>query len=146
VYEKFAAAENLYTTGFAMFVRWQRRKRRSRAFGLGRGADIHWAAILAESTRIHGRPRQQHIAYLGGITNSAIEIVAQRALFWQEVGQRLDNLANRTSNKDRMRIEEAIAKKVPRLTRVEYDECFARWTALDTDDFSKPSFQVCGIV
>ena len=52
-----------------MFVRWQKRKRKSRAFGGGRDrADTHWAAILAESTRVDGKPTQQHVAYLGGIT------------------------------------------------------------------------------
>ena len=63
-----------------MFVRWQKRKRKSRAFGGGRDrADTHWAAILAESARVNGKPTQQHVAYLGGITDSAIEIAAQRA-------------------------------------------------------------------
>ena len=69
-----------YTLRVLMFVRWQKRKRKSRAFGGGRDrADTHWAAILAESTRVDGKPTQQHVAYLGGITDSAIEIAAQRA-------------------------------------------------------------------
>ena len=86
-----------------MFVRWQKRKRKSRAFG-GRGTDTHWAAILAESSRVAGKPTQQHVAYLGGITDSAIEIAAQRAFFWQEVMQQLDQLANRVLKDDRARI------------------------------------------
>jgi hypothetical protein len=129
-----------------MFVRWQRRKRRFRAFGGGHGTDAHWAAILVESVRVDGKPRQQHIGYLGGITDSANEITFQRAFFWEQVMQRLDDLANRIRGEDRKRVEEAIAKKVPRLTRQEYDYCLARWIAMDTDDFkvAKPSFRVCG--
>jgi hypothetical protein len=40
--------------------------------------DVHWAAVLVEGARVKGKPVQHHIAYLGGITESAIEIVAQR--------------------------------------------------------------------
>lgn len=114
-----------------MFVRWQKRKPRSRAFGPGRGADTHWAAILAESARNDGKPTQQHIAYLGGITDSAIGIAAQRAFFWQEVMRQLDQLANRFLKDDRARIEEAIAEKVPRLTRQEYDEWISHRAGLE---------------
>ena len=131
-----------------MFVRWQKRKRKSRAFGRRRrDADIHWAAILAESARVDGKPTQQHIAYLGGITESAIEIAAQRAFFWREVMRQLDQLANRILKDDRARIEEAIARKVPRLTRQEYKKCITRWTELGLAEFGDmpPSFQVCGV-
>jgi hypothetical protein len=127
-----------------MFVRWQKRKRKSRAFGGGRGTDAHWAAILAESARIDGKPTQQHISYLGGIADSAIEIAAQRAFFWREVMQQLDQ--NRVLKEDRERLEQAIAKKVPRLTRQEYDGCIARWAELGLGtEFSPPSFEVCGV-
>jgi hypothetical protein len=63
-----------------MFVRWQMRTRRSRAFGRDPRTNTHWAAILAESQRIDGKPTQRHVAYLGGITDPAIELPAQRAL------------------------------------------------------------------
>ena len=131
-----------------MFVRWQKRKRKSRAFGGGRDrADTHWAAILAESARVDGKPTQQHVAYLGGITDSAIEIAAQRAFFWREVMRQLDQLANRVLKDNRTQIEEAIAKKVPRLTRQEHKKCITRWTELGLAEFGDmpPSFQVCGV-
>jgi hypothetical protein len=118
-----------------MFVRWQKRKRKSRAFGGGRrDTDTHWAAILAESVRVDGEPTQQHVAYLGGITDSAIEISAQRAYFWASVAQQLDRLANRISKDARARIEDAIEKKVPRLTRKEFDQCLARRAALGLEN------------
>jgi hypothetical protein len=126
-----------------MFVRWQKRKRRFRAFGSGRGTDTHWAAILAKSTRVDGKPTQQHIACLGGINDSAIEIAAQRAFFWQEAMQQLDRLANRISKDDRARIEQAIAKKVPRLTRQEYDAWLVKRAKLGVFESSVP-FEICG--
>jgi hypothetical protein len=42
--------------------------------------------------RIYGKPTERHVAF-GGITDSAIELPAQRAFFWQEVTQQLDQLA-----------------------------------------------------
>ena len=65
-----------------MFVRWQTRERRNRAFGGDKGPGMHWSAILVEGQRIDGKPVQRHVAYLGGITESAIELPAQRAFFW----------------------------------------------------------------
>ncbi len=107
-----------------MFVRWQKRVRRQPAFGgmwkLVEGklirppADTHWAAILVESRRIGGRPRQHHVAYLGGICQSAIdlEIPHQRAYFWLRVIGRLDQLGNQVTPEQRRMIEARIAAKV----------------------------------
>jgi len=125
-----------------MFVRWQTRTRRARAFGRDPNTDTHWAAILAESSRVDGKPTQRHIAYLGGITESAIELPAQRAFFWKEVTQQLDELA--VSKDDRVRIEAAVEAKVPRLTRREYNEWLIRRDRLGMDFGEPPSFQVCG--
>ena len=62
-----------------MFIRWQKRIK-GLAWPWGwRGTDTHWAAILVESLRIDGKPTQKHIAYLGGIIESAIEHPANRA-------------------------------------------------------------------
>jgi hypothetical protein len=127
-----------------MFVRWQKRTRRSRAFGRDpRRTDTHWAAILAESSRVDGKPTQRHIAYLGGITESAIELPAQRAFFWREVALQLDQLA--VSKDDRARIEAAVEAKVARLTRQEYNEWLIHRRGLDMDFGKPPTFQVCGV-
>ena len=125
-----------------MFVRWQTRERRNRAFGGGKGPDMHWSAILVEGQRIDGKPVQRHVAYLGGITESAIELAAQRAFFWKGVTQQLDRLA--VSEDDRARIEAAVEAKVPRLTRREYNEWLIRRDELGMDFGEPPSFQVCG--
>ena len=108
-----------------MYVRWQSRKRRtpmSGRYGKRRRdgitlrstnrQDQHWAVILVENARVNGKPTQRHVAYLGGITDSAIEIRAQRRFFWDAVIAKVDQLANRISREQRRAIEAAIAKKV----------------------------------
>ena len=107
----FTQSENIGN----MFVRWQSRKRSRSEFG--RGPDVRWSAILVEAIRINGKPRQRHTAYLGSITESAIAIVHQRRYFWDEV---LDGL-ERLGIEHTKRIEAAIARKVPRLSREEHE-------------------------
>jgi hypothetical protein len=126
-----------------MFVRWQKRQRRVRAFGRRTGPDTHWAAILVESVRAAGEPTQRHIAYLGGITESAIKLPAQRAFFWQKVVQRLDQLA--LGIYDRMCTEDALEDKVPRLTRKEYNGWLIHRAGLGLGLREPPSFSVCGV-
>jgi hypothetical protein len=106
-----------------MFVRWQSRERRSAAYGRSSAPDVHWAAILVESARVKGKTTQKHIAYLGGIRESAIAIIHQRCWWWDALNKRLDQLGNRISQENRRRIEAAIAKKVRRLSKKQYDQC-----------------------
>jgi hypothetical protein len=140
-----------------MFIRWQKRKRNRPKFGPlghdlrdeygadylrdGRGCllrvradtdelDVAWSVILVESVRVDGKPRQRHVAYLGGITESAIQITAQRLYFWEAVLDGLDRLHNRMSIADRRKIEAAIALKVPRLTREEHEASIANITQI----------------
>jgi hypothetical protein len=131
-----------------MYLRWQSRKRnrpdighygdvirdaegyaalRDRRGGVLRTCrdtgtqDVRWAAIIVESVRIDGKPRQRHVAYLASTTESRIAVVHQRRYFWDEVLDGLDRLMNRMSIEDRTRVEAAIALKVPRLTREEHE-------------------------
>jgi hypothetical protein len=106
-----------------MYLRWQTRKRQSRAFGRKTGPDVHWAAIIVESKRVGGKPTQRHVAYLGGITESAIAVLHQRCWFWEGIVRRLDGLGKRMSSADRRRIEAVVAQKVPRPTKKEYERC-----------------------
>jgi hypothetical protein len=107
---------------YDMFIRWQSRKRRRPAFGHWERPkqDVHWKAVLAESARVNGKPLQRHLAVLGGITDSAIEITAQRCHFWDGVIERLERLGNQITADDRQRIEVQVANKVPRPTPDEY--------------------------
>ncbi|MPZ40611.1 MAG: hypothetical protein GEU95_21680 [Rhizobiales bacterium] len=99
-----------------MFIRWQARKLKKAKFGRGRAGDTAWTAILAESKRVDGRPVQQHIAYLGSITDSAMNLQtpAQRMFFYDHVMEQLAAL--KLAPKVRKAILEAIAKKVPAVT------------------------------
>jgi hypothetical protein len=102
-----------------MYVRWQSRKRRTVKWwqnGTRRKDDMHWSAILVENVRIKGKPTQRHVAYLGGITESAIALdkPAQRIYFWNGVERKLAAL--KLSAKERAAIMQTIAKRVPRVT------------------------------
>ena len=121
-----AVVSQSYTLRFTMYVRWQSRERRRQAFPnpkRRKGPDIHWAAILLESKRIKGKPTQRHIAYIGGITDSAIAIIHQRCWFWDAVQKRLNRLGKEVSPEDRKKIEATIAEKVPRPTKAQYRRC-----------------------
>jgi hypothetical protein len=130
-----------------MYVRWQSRKREQPDIGHcgaeikdarghpvynDRGTylhvradtgtqDVRWVAVVVESVRVNGKPRQRHVAYLASTTESRIAVDHQRRYFWDEVLDGLDRLGNRMSIEDRKRIETAIALKVPRLTREEHE-------------------------
>jgi len=114
-----------------MYIRWQSRKRREPQFGrLGkllyrRGwddyayaregtsqQDIHWRAILVETTRVDGKPKQRHIAYLAGFTDSAVAIPQQQRYLWGRIHERLDRLGNQLSPADRRHIEALLIKKI----------------------------------
>jgi hypothetical protein len=99
-----------------MFIRWITR--------LGQ-QDIAYSLVLAESRRVKGKPKQSHIAYLGGITDFQIEQLSSRCAFWDQVTVAFDRLANRVTPEDRKRFEAAIATKVPRPTAKQH-EAYAR--------------------
>jgi hypothetical protein len=92
-----------------MYVRWQSRKQVL-------GKDVRWTAIAVESERVGGRPTQRHVAYLGGISESAINNLAAQCHFWVDVEKKLDGLGRRMTGKDRNNVEAAVAERIPRPT------------------------------
>jgi hypothetical protein len=87
-----------------MYVRWQH------VF------NKNTTAILVESTRVNGKPRQRHIAYLGSIDYWALNgknDVQYRAQWWHNISSKLDALGNRVLPENRRKIEAALAKEVP---------------------------------
>jgi hypothetical protein len=93
-----------------MFVRWQLYQSQAqnlpewnRRYRLERA---RLKAILVESVRIDGKPRQRHIAFLGSTCIDG----GDRERFWYQVTRRLNKL--RLSPDDRKTIGRAIAKKV----------------------------------
>ena len=105
-----------------MFVRWQSRKHIRPQFGRHGAADVRWTAVVAETRRVDGKPRQRHVAYLGSITERGMQIDLPRCNFWDRVAARLDALGNQITATDRNRIEAAIADKVPRPTPAQYKD------------------------
>src|SRR5262245_60876456 len=95
-----------------MYVRWQSRKQVL-------GKDVRRTAIVVESVRVDGTPTQRHIAYLGGIAESAINNLASQCRFWTNVKNKLDSLGHCITVENRERIEAAVAKTVPRPTNTQ---------------------------
>jgi hypothetical protein len=102
-----------------MFIRWQSRVRAERNdWALREVGDVTWNAILVESVRVNGKPRQNHVAYLGSFSTRQAKIPAQRVYTWEHILDRLDRLSNRITPKDRKKIEAVIASKLgPRPTK-----------------------------
>jgi hypothetical protein len=106
----------LYTT--RMFIRWTSRARRTSEFGPDWWApDVHHRAILAEAVRIDGKPRQRHVAYLVGFTESWARTAHGRVNIWNEISERLDKLGDRITDRDK--VEAAVAMKLPKPTAAE---------------------------
>jgi hypothetical protein len=99
-----------------MYVRWQpcRTAFRVRRY---RGTPAAGYAILVESARIDGKPRQRHIAYLGTVHSKPD--VNYRAWWWHHMTAKLDRLGNVIPPDQRPRIDAALAKRVPLVTAAE---------------------------
>jgi hypothetical protein len=94
-----------------MYVRWINRPRKKQR-------TVHWAAVLVENKWIDGRPTQQHLAYLGGITQADARSAAKRAELWAKATALLDGLGEQVAT-ERAKIEAALAARVPRPTKRE---------------------------
>jgi hypothetical protein len=99
-----------------MFVRWQRRKRRDGVTRLN--------AVLCESRRVDGKPRQEHVAYLAAIDDVWLEQPADdpdanlaRHEFWEKAEKRLGPLGNRLAPEDHHKIRDQLNAKVPMADR-----------------------------
>jgi hypothetical protein len=114
----------LCTTLPGMFIRWHKRQGKT---------DVHWGAVLVEAVRVDGKPRQRHVAYLGGFSERRIDSVDQRRRFWSQVKTRLHALADRLSDEDRNRIIGEIASRV----------LLSRSRAVPTAEHAQPSKLPC---
>jgi hypothetical protein len=85
-----------------MFVRWQTYRSQWR--------DDRLRAVLVESVRVDGKPRQKHIAFLGSIASDSLGNPGLR--FWYDVTSKLKHLGNRVGPEDYERITASIAAKV----------------------------------
>jgi hypothetical protein len=97
-----------------MYVRWQ--TYRSQALNERQAARnderARLKAVLVESVRVHGKPRQRHVAFLGSLTFEPIGFDSSRSRFRRDVTTQLERLGNRISPEDRDRILASIAERV----------------------------------
>ena len=93
-----------------MFVRWQLYRSRARGKRQRQLTDAHarLKAVLVEAVRVDGKPRQQHVAFLGSTSIDG----GDRRRFWGDVTARLARLSNRVPPQDRKRIVAAIAERL----------------------------------
>ena len=102
---------------YAMYVRWQTYRSqalrpRHRAYNDERA---RLKAILVESVRVDGEPRQKYIAFLGSLTIDKVGDPHPR--FWYDVTTRLEGLGDRISPKDFERITTSIAMAIDHQAR-----------------------------
>jgi hypothetical protein len=101
-----------------MFIRWQSRKRGIYYSYWGRDGDphgdVHWNAVLVESVRVNGKPRQKHIANLCGFTEHQIKHPAQQVYTWEHAIKTLDRLDNRITPEQRRQVETELAERLGR--------------------------------
>jgi hypothetical protein len=96
-----------------MFLRWQMRK--SVASRHRESPPVRPVALLVESVRIDGKPRQRHVAYLFSIWHGEEDKLGDRhwqVRWWVEASDRLDELGDRVKPEDRRKIEKALAQKI----------------------------------
>ena len=93
-----------------MYVRWQlyRSQARNPRVRKYKELDARLKAVLVESARVGGQPRQKHIKFLGSVRLDGRD----RQRFWYEVTTTLNRLGNRVSPDERKKIEAAIVKRV----------------------------------
>ncbi len=100
-----------------MYVKWQRRPRKRT------GGSPLVMAVLVESHRVDGKPRQRVVAYLAGIRERFIgEREDEHNKFWRSVDAHLDALG--LDAETRAKIETSVARTVARVTtdnRVEFE-------------------------
>jgi hypothetical protein len=99
--------------GVRMFVRWKCRR-------LRRDQDTLRYAELVRSVRVHGRPRQQIVQYLGSIREWYCTAPAYRQAFWDLAAERLARVPLDAAT--RQRVEDQLATAIPRPTGEELQQ------------------------
>ena len=104
-----------------MFLRWRQRP-------LRRQPDSTLEAVLVQSVRVGGQPRQQTVGYLGSIRAQYRLAPAYRQAFWRSVERRLAVLDLPLAT--RQALEGQLAQQVPRPTPEELGQVAAQQAAL----------------
>lgn len=94
-----------------MFVRWKSRAKSRRRRATGHHS---LTAVLVESRRVDGKPRQQIISYLGTIDSEHTTAHFHCVDFWASVTRHLGAL--NLPEYQRLRIEKSLAERVAKPT------------------------------
>jgi hypothetical protein len=109
-----------------MFVRWKIRRLRRPELD-GQPAGLVRYAVLVESVRRAGKPRQKVLCHLAHIRERHIGSALRRAAFWQAVDRRLMLMGLDAAA--RAVIESKIAVIAPRPTALELEEMRRKFVA-----------------
>jgi hypothetical protein len=98
---------------YSMFLRWQTYRSQARIpWRCAKTERTRLRAVLVESVRVDGKPRQRHIAFLGSIASGEPIDGVLGKRFWRDVFSTLKRLGNRVGPEDYERIIASIAAKV----------------------------------
>lgn len=107
-----------------MYVRWNRRKRTKATWRRKEGDYL--TAVLVESIRVDGKPRQRMIKSLGSIGEERLKDKSYHSIpiycFWLKARKSLSLLS--LSDTDTEKIVSALTKKVPMVTDEEIKEAW----------------------
>jgi hypothetical protein len=105
-----------------MFIRWL--KYRSVAlWHQGEPPITRVKAVLVESVRINGKPRQRHIAFIESYQEGKIDQISARCNFWRRARERLKEI--KLTAQQRRQIEAMLAQRVKPTTALQ-DAAFDR--------------------
>jgi hypothetical protein len=131
----------VFVTLRGMYIRWLVYQSHALASWKRNAVGNRLTAIVVESVRVDGKPRQRHIASLASIREREMDDVRRRCQFWEQVTHKLDRLDNRVSADDRRRIEAALAERVSCPTRKQYDRFKSEALALIGPKWVKPAVE-----
>ena len=72
-------------------------------------AEFWWPGHVS---RIDGKPRQRHVAFIASYEAKKLDQIGTRSTFWRHARQRLDQIGNQITPADRSKIEAALAQRV----------------------------------
>jgi hypothetical protein len=103
-----------------MYVRWKRAKRGQKCAGYKYDWGDRLSAVLVQSERVDGKPRQKYIAHLGSIGEQCTQKGYHPVEFWRKVQDKLNGLGLPVDEKNR--IIERVAETVPIPTQEYIDQ------------------------
>jgi hypothetical protein len=104
-----------------MFVHWQNSKSVAR-WNSGVEKINRCRAVLLERIRVDGKSKATYVASIASYVPDARNPILERRNFWKRARKRLDKLSDRVSYEDRVKIEAALALRVPTTTPQEEDQ------------------------